>query len=140
MNHRFAKSLKLPLKLPSKIFYHPVTDAIAPLYSKIITSPMAFATMEKKVATSEYKCFAAFEYDVNLILRNCMHYNGNSTIFYKIAKDMETKAQPMLRDARKLAKKYNTVTGKLLLIEKNSIFCQGNISKLAINSTRKKPK
>jgi hypothetical protein len=118
MNHRFAKSLKLPFKLPSKIFYHPVTDAIAPLYSKIITSPMAFATMEKKVATSEYKCFAAFEYDVNLILRNCMHYNGNSTIFYKIAKDMETKAQPMLRDARKLAKKYNTVTGKLLLIKK----------------------
>jgi len=70
--------------------------------------------MEKKVATSEYKCFAAFEYDVNLILRNCMHYNGNSTIFYKIAKDMETKAQPMLRDARKLAKKYNTVTGQHL--------------------------
>jgi len=98
----------------SQIFYHPVTDAIAPLYSKIITSPMAFATMERKVTNSEYKCFAAFEYDVNLILRNCMHYNGNSTIFYKLAKDMETKAQPMLRDARKLAKKYNTVTGQHL--------------------------
>mgnify|MGYP003342329468 CR=1 FL=1 len=101
---------------------------------------MAFATMDKKVANSEYKCFAAFEYDVNLILRNCMHYNGNATIFYKIAKDMEIKAQPMLREARKLAKKYNTVTGYFLLIDFNSLILQGSISVLAINSTRKKRK
>jgi len=101
---------------------------------------MAFATMERKVTNSEYKCFAAFEYDVNLILRNCMHYNGNSTIFYKLAKDMETKAQPMLRDARKLAKKYNTVTGRPFGINCNQLNCQGNICSLAINSTRKKRK
>ena len=89
---------------------------------------MAFATMEQKIAQNKYNCFPAFEYDVSLILRNCMHYNGSATIFYKIAKDLETKIQPMLREARKLAKRYNTVTGTFyaFIIFSHLIIFSGN--------------
>ena len=52
------------------------------MYSKIIDEPMDLGTMSKKVDNFQYKCFQEFEYDVELICRNCCHYNGSQgTIF-----------------------------------------------------------
>lgn len=43
------------------IFTYPVTDAIAPGYSKIIKKPMDFLTMSKKIESSEYKSVDGFK-------------------------------------------------------------------------------
>ena len=53
-----------------EIFRRAVTDKEAPMYSKIIDFPMDLGTMEKKVENFKYKCFAEFEYDVDLIAKN----------------------------------------------------------------------
>lgn len=94
------------------IFQRPVTDKEAPMYSTIIKTPMDLGTMAKKVDNLRYSSFAEFEFDVDLIAKNCMHYNGAATIFYKIGKDLQMKATPILKSARKLVCQYNTKTGK----------------------------
>lgn len=113
----FLKGLIEELKLidTSEIFRRPVTDKEAPMYSKIIDYPMDLGTMEKKVENMKYRCLASFEYDIELIARNCQHYNGSATIFYKLGKDLQIKAAPILKQARKLSEQYNTRTGKSIL-------------------------
>ena len=110
----FLKDLIEELKKidTAEIFRRPVTDKEAPMYSKIIDYPMDLGTMEKKVENMKYRCFAAFEHDVELIARNCQHYNAAVTIFYKLGKELQTKATPILKQARKLSEQYNTRTGK----------------------------
>ena len=84
------------------------------MYSKIIDEPMDLSTMAKKIDNYQYKCFAAFEYDVELICRNCCHYNGSSTIFYKLGQEYRTKTLPFLKNVAKKIKeeRFNTATGK----------------------------
>ena len=104
----FLKDLLKEFKKLDKIdiFAKPVTDKVSPMYSKIIDFPMDLGTMEKKVENFKYKCFAEFEYDVELIGKNCQHYNSASTIFHKLGKEFEQKASPILKQARKLAESY----------------------------------
>ena len=96
-----------------QIFGVPVTDKVAPMYSKIIDFPMDLGTMEKKIENMKYKCFAAFEHDVELIAKNCQHYNASNTIFYKLGKEFQSKSAPILKQARKLSEHFNATTGTL---------------------------
>jgi len=57
-------------------FAEPVTEAIAPGYFDVVTSPMCLATMEAKkhiYASAEEICA-----DVDLMLSNCMRYNNRN--------------------------------------------------------------
>ena len=112
-----------------EIFRRAVTDKEAPMYSKIIDFPMDLGTMEKKVENFKYKCFAEFEYDVDLIAKNCQHYNAPSTVFYKWGKDFQQKSTPILKQARKVAENYNTRTGKYrgLKIRNETFFLTPNV-------------
>ena len=85
------------------------------MYSKIIDEPMDLGTMAKKIDNFQYKCFAAFEYDVELICRNCCHYNGTNTIFYRLGQDYRTRTQPWLKQIAKKIKeeRINTATGEI---------------------------
>ena len=86
------------------------------MYSKIIDEPMDLGTMSKKVDNFQYKCFAAFEYDIELICRNCCHYNGSNTIFYRLGQDYRSKTTPWLKQIAKKIKeeRINTATGEFL--------------------------
>lgn len=60
---------------PQMLFLNPVTDAIAPGYSKIISKPMSMVTMEQKVANNAYNSITDWETDVKLMFKNCIDYN-----------------------------------------------------------------
>lgn len=69
---------------PQQLFLNPVTDAIAPGYSKIIKHPMSMVTMEQKVDASAYNSISDWETDVKLMFKNCVDYNrGNAGQWFR---------------------------------------------------------
>jgi len=67
-------------------FAAPVTDAIAPGYSKMIPHPMDFLTMQGKVDAQQYTSVNEYRRDFRLMCDNCCIYNSQETIYYKEAK------------------------------------------------------
>ena len=55
-----------------RCFLNPVTDEIAPGYSKVITKPICISTIEKKAIDLHYTSLKKFENDVQLMFNNCI--------------------------------------------------------------------
>jgi len=66
-------------------FKRPVTDKEAPDYKEIITNPMDFATLKRRVETGQVSDVSTLVNDLNLIFDNAMKYNGEGTDYYKMA-------------------------------------------------------
>lgn len=65
---------------PRPVFYEPVTDAIAPGYSKVIQKPMCVKQMEN----TQYLSLEDWDRDVQLMFRNCIAYNsGNAGQWFR---------------------------------------------------------
>ncbi|KAK2196588.1 bifunctional Bromodomain/Bromodomain-like superfamily [Babesia duncani] len=101
LKHIYLEYLnKLIRKDKQKIFRFPVDTSIVTDYTNYVTNPMDFDTMLKKVERNEYnENQAAFDEDVNLIIKHCQTYNGHNTIFYQAAdrlKEYYAKLRPML--------------------------------------------
>lgn len=71
---------------PHQFFAWPVTDDIAPGYSKIITKPMDFSTMRQKIDENQYNTLAEFTDDFRLMCENAIKYNHVDTVYHKAAK------------------------------------------------------
>lgn len=78
----------LQKKDPQQFFAWPVSDIIAPGYSSIISDPMDFSTMRKKIENKEYNNVNEFRSDLKLMCDNAMTYNRPDTVYYKSAKKM----------------------------------------------------
>ncbi|KAG5860308.1 putative histone acetyltransferase [Encephalitozoon hellem] len=66
-------------------FLKPVDPTEVPDYYKRISNPMDLSTMASKLKGNEYKYIEAFIDDVNLMVNNCLTYNGRDTQYYKCA-------------------------------------------------------
>ncbi|GMF43789.1 unnamed protein product [Phytophthora fragariaefolia] len=67
------------------IFAEPVPDDV-PKYREIIKEPMDLSAMRRKAKRGKYKTLDSFVSDFNLMIRNCMTFNPDTTIFYKEGK------------------------------------------------------
>ena len=76
-----------------------------PDYLDIISQPMDFSTMRKKLESHEYTSVVAFSADFQLIYRNCMTYNAKDTVYFRAAVRLRDSGAPLLRFARKQAEK-----------------------------------
>ncbi|CAH1963535.1 unnamed protein product [Acanthoscelides obtectus] len=85
LDHLLAQ---LEKKDPQNFFAWPVTDAIAPGYSQIISNPMDFSTMRQKIDQNEYKHLDEFIADFKLMCENAMKYNHAETVYYKASKKL----------------------------------------------------
>ena len=67
------------------IFAEPVTEAIAPGYFSLITSPMDFRTLRENVRLGKYTAWRVFTADLELIYLNAMAYNPQGTVYHTLA-------------------------------------------------------
>lgn len=75
----------------SSIFLNEVTDDIAEGYSDEIANPMYLTLMKKKIARGEYKTVESFNEDVDLMVSNCIQYNGEEDDFAIFAVEFKEK-------------------------------------------------
>lgn len=62
-----------------------VVELNIPDYNKIITNPMDFSTIKKKLNSNSYTNVKGFVNDINLVFQNCRTYNGENSILGGIA-------------------------------------------------------
>ncbi|XP_074596247.1 uncharacterized protein LOC141851399 [Brevipalpus obovatus] len=88
--HQFLQQLLKVIQQRDKQSYFawPVTENIAPGYSKYITHPMDFSTMRKKIDQNCYLVIDNFKQDIKLICDNAMRFNGPDTVYYKAARKL----------------------------------------------------
>ncbi|KAI9597798.1 hypothetical protein BDF19DRAFT_420676 [Syncephalis fuscata] len=78
-------------KRESAPFHMPV-DPVAmgiPDYPTIVTQPMDFLTVDKKLEAGDYQDIASFEADIRLIFANCRRYNGPAHVYSQFADNLE---------------------------------------------------
>ena len=101
------------------IFSEPVNPNEAPDYYQCVPHPMDFSTMRKKIDNNEYVNMTRFEEDLNLIVTNCIGYNGKGNMFYRAAIKLRDQGGSILRQARRIYDRigYDRETGLLLPAE-----------------------
>ncbi|CAF2782505.1 unnamed protein product [Rotaria sp. Silwood2] len=77
-------------------FQYPITDQLAPGYSQIITRPMDFFTIKKKISQDEYLNIVEFRSDFELMCDNAMKYNRPETIYWQAAKKLLTTGNKLM--------------------------------------------
>jgi NuA3 HAT complex component NTO1 len=68
-------------------FWAPVDTSLVPDYLDVITTPMDFYMMERRL--SAYESLEEFEHDAQLVFSNAMQYNGKDPVYYKTALKMQ---------------------------------------------------
>lgn len=102
---------------PRGLFLNPVTDDIAPGYSKVIKEPMCIRTIEEKAEDLEYDHLNDYERDVRLMFANCIKYNiGRDGTWFRVEARRQEKVwkDEVLPQARELFKKETTKRRKQL--------------------------
>ncbi|CAF3732460.1 unnamed protein product [Rotaria socialis] len=77
-------------------FQYPVTDQLAPGYSQVITRPMDFFTMRKKINQDEYLNILEFRTDFELLCENAMKYNRPETVYHQAAKKLSATGNKLM--------------------------------------------
>ena len=71
-----------------------------PTYYKVITKPMDLATMAKNIKMNEYGSLDDFERDLDLIVSNCVTFNGQSAPIASLALEMQHIYQHLVQMGR----------------------------------------
>jgi hypothetical protein len=88
---------------PQNLFLNPVTDAIAPGYSKVIKTPICIVAMHEKIEENEYNSIIEWEADVQLLFKNCITYNrGHKWFVGEANRQLKVFKDEILSQARKL--------------------------------------
>ncbi|KAK7472167.1 Transcriptional activator spt7 [Stygiomarasmius scandens] len=81
----------------AEAFLKPVVKAEVPDYYDVISNPMDFQTMSRKVKAKQYKSKKEFKDDLDLIWTNCFTYNASEKHpLRKCAQRLQIKAEKLL--------------------------------------------
>ncbi|RUP51965.1 LOW QUALITY PROTEIN: hypothetical protein BC936DRAFT_144128 [Jimgerdemannia flammicorona] len=81
MTHRAAAAFNRPVD--------PITENV-PHYLEIITKPMDFSTIDRKLKAGKYKNMANFAADVRLVFANCYKFNSSEHVLSIQASSLES--------------------------------------------------
>ena len=81
------------------VFKKPVKDEEAPGYSERIQFPMDLSLVRKMIVTRHISNFQQLHSYIGLIAHNCVKYNGRETDYGIVARDFETMADEIIRQA-----------------------------------------
>lgn len=84
------------------VFEKPVDLKIVPTYTEIIKNPMDFSTISSKIDKYCYTSLQEFESDFNLMINNCLRFNGKGTFYYNYAVALRQKSKPILKEAKQI--------------------------------------
>ncbi|XP_016356097.1 bromodomain-containing protein 1 isoform X2 [Sinocyclocheilus anshuiensis] len=133
---------QLQEKDQAHIFAEPVSIKEVPDYMDHILHPMDFSTMRKRIDAQGYKNLDKFEADFNLIIENCMKYNGKDTFFYRAAGRLRDQGGAVLRKTRRDVVRigFDFETGMHLLeppkIEPSAPFSWEDVDHLLVPANR----
>ncbi|KAF8090951.1 hypothetical protein N665_0461s0036 [Sinapis alba] len=82
------------------VYSDPVDPDELPDYHEIITNPMDFSTVRKKLDSGAYASLEQFEGDVFLICSNAMEYNSSDTVYYRQARAIQELAKKDFENLR----------------------------------------
>ena len=71
------------------LFAAPVTEAVAPNYFKIISTPMDLSTIRSKLGRGSYLSLNEFDKDVQQMITNCLTYNIPGDWAYQVGLDFK---------------------------------------------------
>ncbi|CAN7034906.1 unnamed protein product [Brassica rapa subsp. trilocularis] len=83
------------------VYSDPVDPEELPDYHEIITNPMDFSTVRKKLDSGAYATLEQFEGDVFLICSNAMEYNSSDTVYYRQARAIQELAKKDFENLRR---------------------------------------
>ncbi|UXI16435.1 hypothetical protein NH340_JMT02378 [Sarcoptes scabiei] len=81
----FSLLQKLQLQDPQKLFAWPVIESLTPGYSQVVSHPMDFYTIKKKIEHNIYNSVAELKFDVRLLCENAIRYHRHSGLHFKQA-------------------------------------------------------
>ncbi|GMH40400.1 hypothetical protein BSKO_08304 [Bryopsis sp. KO-2023] len=80
----------------NEIFKDPVTEDVAPNYFSVISKPMDFTTVRKKLDGGGYTSWQSLGDDLMTMFQNAMVYNSPNTTFHKQAKTLMQVAKKLI--------------------------------------------
>ena len=73
----------------ANVFMSPVTDDIAPSYSKVVAFPMDLTTLRRRIENGVIRSDLEFARDILLMFQNAFVYNNSDHEIYKLALEMQ---------------------------------------------------
>jgi hypothetical protein len=76
------------VRLPSSAIFQEPVDPVrdnCPDYAALITSPQDLSTIRRRLVNRQYKMYAEWERDMNLIWSNAQYYNGADPVIGRLA-------------------------------------------------------
>lgn len=74
-----------------------------PDYPEFISQPMDLSTMRSKLESHAYRSVSDLETDFNLMVSNCLLYNGKDTVFHRVGLRLRDLGGAVLRHAQRQA-------------------------------------
>ena len=81
-------------------FREPVTEDIAPQYFDVVKEPMDLKKMGRKNNSRQYKSIGAFVYDFELMISNCIKYNGEDDLITPVGIKLATFFKDKIRQLK----------------------------------------